>query len=179
MELTRIRVSDDTQIQTLSALADEIYHEYYSTIEQIRPEQIDYMCEEFLSFDALKDSIENEGYDYYLFADGDTYAGFYGVHPAEDGVFLSKFYVHKTYRGHGLGRILMNDVFAYAKAKDISSVWLTCNKFNSGSLEFYYRMGYVVEDSVETDIGKGFIMDDYVLRYHLEGDGGKSDPFAK
>ncbi|WP_270490915.1 hypothetical protein [Holdemanella sp.] len=44
---------------------------------------------------------------------------------------------------------------------------MTCNKYNKHSLAVYEKFGFQWIDSVQTDIGNGFIMDDYILEYRL------------
>ncbi|MCR5845627.1 MAG: GNAT family N-acetyltransferase [bacterium] len=174
MELQQIKVFEDSDIEILSKLADEIYHEHYITI--ITKEQIDYMVDLFLSPQALKQAIEEEGYDYFMYRDGDDYVAFFGIEPARDDAFLSKLYVRKDCRGKGIGAVMMRDIEDYCREKGLSSVWLTCNKYNSGSLAFYDRMGFEVEREQCADIGNGYVMDDYVLRLTFgEADEGGAD----
>ena len=55
-----------------------------------------------------------------------------------------------------------------AKKYCYSAIYLTCNKHNKHSLDVYEkRFGFQWIDSVQTDIGNGFIMDDYILEYRL------------
>ena len=175
MDLQRIKVVEDSDIEILSKLADEIYHEHYITI--ITKEQIDYMVDLFLSPSALKQSIEEEGYDYFMYRDGDEFVAFFGIEPEVDDAFLSKLYVRKDCRGKGVGAVMIRDIEEYCKEKGLSSVWLTCNKYNSGSLAFYDRMGFKVEREQCADIGNGYVMDDYVLRLTFgdsDGEGSES-----
>ncbi|MDD3441568.1 MAG: GNAT family N-acetyltransferase, partial [Kiritimatiellae bacterium] len=40
-------------------------------------------------------------------------------------------------------------------------LWLTVNKHNTGSIAFYERMGFRKTGALVTDIGHGFVMDDW------------------
>ena len=53
-----VLVQTPDQIETLAALASEIYHEYFTII--ITVEQIDYMVEKFLSVPVLTKAIGEE-----------------------------------------------------------------------------------------------------------------------
>ena len=53
-----------SQLQTISRLADIIWHEHYRGI--LSDEQIDYMVKNFQSFDAMCEQRKNEGYQYFL-----------------------------------------------------------------------------------------------------------------
>ena len=45
----------------------------------------------------------------------------------------------------------------------ISTMKLHVNKYNTNSILAYEKMGYVNTESMVTDIGKGFVMDDYLM----------------
>ena len=49
----------------------------------------------------------------------------------------------------------------------VSTVKLHVNKYNTNSILAYQKMGFVNVESVVTDIGKGFIMDDYLMKNTL------------
>ena len=42
-------------------------------------------------------------------------------------------------------------------------MYLTVNKHNELAIRAYRGTGFDVIDSVETDIGEGFVMDDYIM----------------
>ena len=42
-------------------------------------------------------------------------------------------------------------------------MYLTVNKHNELGTRAYFAKGFEVIDSVETDIGEGFVMDDYIM----------------
>ncbi|MBS7008524.1 GNAT family N-acetyltransferase [Anaerostipes sp.] len=155
----------DEQIQALAELASEIWHEYFVSI--ISKEQIDYMVEKFQSYHALKKAIKEEQYTYFLGYDQGELAGFCGVKPDGDRLFLSKLYLHKDQRGKGSSSILLKRALAFAAEHGKRAVYLTCNKYNQNSLEIYKAKGFKTIDSVKTDIGNGFIMDDYVMQMDL------------
>ena len=74
-------------IFSVSALADEIWHEHFSSI--LSTEQIDYMLEKFLSPEALADQI-NHDYEYFLFSYEYTFAGFAGIHEENGSLFFKQ-----------------------------------------------------------------------------------------
>ena len=57
------------------------------------------------------------------------------------------------------------------RAKEIaegsSSVYLTVNKGNDDTIAIYRKWGFEIIDSVVTDIGGGFVMDDYIMSLDL------------
>ena len=67
------------QVETVAALAAEIWREHYEGI--LSPDQIEYMVEQFQSASAVDRQIMEEGYRYWLIkADGQE-AGYYGACP--------------------------------------------------------------------------------------------------
>lgn len=159
-----IRVcQSEEQLKELAKKAKEIWNEYFISI--ITQEQIDYMVEMFQSYDAIKKAMKEERYIYFLAYEKERLIGYCGVKPCEDGrLFLSKLYLEKEQRGKGYASILLQRAIDYAKQQDLHAIYLTCNKYNEHSLAVYQNKGFYQIDSVQTDIGKGFIMDDYILQ---------------
>ena len=47
-------------------------------------------------------------------------------------------------------------------------MYLTVNKYNEMGIRAYQAKGFETIESVETDIGRGFIMDDYVMEKRID-----------
>lgn len=155
----------DTDIQTLANTAKIIWNEYF--IDLITQEQIDYMVDRFQSYPALSKAIHEDGYTYYLAYDNEELIGYCGVQPQGNRLFLSKLYVLKSYRGQGISSSLFQCALKQAHEQKLSAIYLTCNKYNTHSLDIYAHKGFRQIDAVQSDIGHGFIMDDYILQYDL------------
>lgn len=165
--MTRIKVvndNDTNDIRTIERLAKDIWTRHYLPI--IGREQVDYMLMKYQSFDAIKQSIR-EGYVYYLAYKEDEPCGYSAV-KHDNGIFLSKFYVKEEYRGMGIGKAMINEIKVYAESRQSGRIWLTCNKHNSNTLSVYKKLGFEIIDSIVTDIGNGFVMDDFVLEKQLK-----------
>ena len=80
-------------------------------------------------------------------------------------MFLSKVYVLKEFRRRGIASAFLNQVAADAQGLD--SIYLTVNKQNTGPIEAYRKLGFVTIDAVVTDIGNGYVMDDYIMQKDL------------
>ncbi len=172
-ELVFQEANDDTGICNLSAIAQTIWYEFFPSIISI--EQIEYMLDKFLSQDAIKRDIKN-GYRFYLCKLGREFVGFMSVHPEHNWnsegngrrMFLSKLYLLQNLRGHSLASQMIKKVFDMAKEDSCSEVYLTVNKYNSAAIDIYYHWGFRKIDSVQTDIGNGFFMDDYIMSCSLD-----------
>lgn len=76
-------------------------------------------------------------------------------------VLLSKIYVREDHRRTGLGRILVEWATTRSAQLGCRELWLTVNKHNASSIAFYERMGFAKTGPLLTDIGGGFVMDDW------------------
>ena len=160
-----IPVSNIELVYSLSAVADEIWHDHFVPI--IGEAQVDYMLEKFLSPDALVEQINN-GYQYYLFSYEYTFAGFAGVHKENGSLFLSKLYVHKDFRGKGIASYMFQQFVEMCKKNSLDKIWLTCNRHNANTLKVYKHWGFETVREEATDIGNGFVMDDYIMEYKIK-----------
>lgn len=159
--IIKTAASQDASI--IQMLAQEIWMQHYTPI--IGKAQVDYMLDKFQSKDAVVDQISN-GYIYYIAYDDSTPCGYSGI-KEENGVFLSKLYVRQAHRGKGIGKALLTEILAYANLIKASRIWLTCNKQNTNTLSVYQKLGFNVTDNRVSDIGNGFVMDDYILEKPL------------
>jgi len=149
-----ILVETKENIKKISKMSKTIWTEAYSKI--LSREQIDYMLGTFLSVESIKKQI-NEGFEYYIIK-GDKPVGYAAIKDEGDRVFLSKIYIYKEYRNQGFMRAFMEKIKEREKP-----VYLTVNKYNLDAINAYKRLGFEVKKEQITDIGKGYVMDDYVL----------------
>lgn len=155
----------EEQLTELAKLAKKIWNDYFLGI--ITQEQIDYMVEMNQSYPAIKKAIHEQHYRYYLAYEEGVMVGYMGVKPEDDRLFLSKLYLDAHVRGKGYASILFNEAIKLCGELKLKAIYLTCNKHNEHSLAVYNKKGFKVIDEVETDIGHGFIMDDYIMELAL------------
>ncbi len=160
MELTYQQVSD-SEINTLAALASEIWHEFFPGI--ISAGQVDYMVEKFQSASAMQQQLA-EGYQYYLVYAGTELIGYIGVHPEDTLLFLSKLYLKKQHRGRGYGRKMIEFVAGLARELGKCGVYLTVNRHNEHTIAVYHATGFQTVRTQVADIGNGYVMDDYIMQ---------------
>lgn len=165
MNPTFVPVLTDEQLTILANLADEIWHEYFPCI--LTPEQIDYMVDKFQSRHAMADQMAHQNYRYYFISLDGTPVGYIGIQPGDGKLFLSKLYLKKEYRGQGLASRAFDFLEELCQKEGLRAIWLTVNKYNDHSLAVYRRRGFQTVRSQVTDIGRDFVMDDYVLEKTL------------
>ncbi|MGB6300944.1 MAG: GNAT family N-acetyltransferase [Rivularia sp. (in: cyanobacteria)] len=168
--MIEFKIVDNPQaIAQVANLAKEIWNQHYLPI--IGNEQVVYMLDKFQSERAIKEQIA-EGYKYYLIIDNQienqVEVGYFSVKDKAAKLFLSKLYVLDSFRGKGIGK----QAIKFIKSTfDNPVIQLTVNKNNFNSIAFYKKVGFKIVDDVVTDIGNGFVMDDYVMEMQNLGNG--------
>lgn len=76
---------------------------------------------------------------------------------------LQELYLLPEHQGRGLGGRMLRHVEAAARSRGCRFLSLTVNKGNAGSIAIYRKAGFLVREEAVFDIGKGFVMDDYVM----------------
>lgn len=164
MEVTFVPVSTEQDQEKLATLAAEIWNEYWPAL--IGQDQTDYMVENFQSLAAIKRDMAENAYEYWFVVDenGKT-VGYTGGHeePETSRYFISKIYLLAEERGKHYASKVIAFYGALCRKRDLHSMYLTVNKHNDLGIRAYLGKGFVTIESVETDIGNGFIMDDYVM----------------
>ena len=154
------------EIKDFAKLTSEIWHEYWTCI--LSDEQIDYMVDKFQSENAITNQINNENYTYFYIMYDNQKAGYIGLSDKQDYLFLSKLYLKKDYRHKGLGKEAFNFIKQFAQNNGYNKIQLTVNKYNENTINAYNKWGFKTVDSVITDIGNGFVMDDFIMEYVIE-----------
>lgn len=155
---------ENKQIKALAEMANQIWHEYFPCI--LTSEQIDYMVDRFQSERAMIAQIK-DGYEYYFICADGKPCGYIGLHCEAEKMFLSKLYLKNEMRGYGISSKAFSFIFDLTHKYGKSSVYLTVNKHNNHSVDVYKHMGFEIADSVVTDIGSGYVMDDFVFEKKL------------
>lgn len=155
-----------SQLQIISVLAEEIWHEHYAHI--LSAEQIDYMVDRFQSYDAICEQMNGEHYRYFLLLLDGEEVGYTAVKLEEDWLFLSKLYILRRARGNGVASAALEHMIEMCRMNDLHGIWLTVNKHNTDSIAVYEHMGFRRAYAQTTDIGQGYVMDDYVMEKTVE-----------
>ncbi len=148
----------EKDFKAIAALADTIWKEHYTPI--IGAAQVDYMLERFQSAGAIAGQVKG-GMHYFLIREGSLPVGYLAFEIRGRELFLSKIYLLRSHRGLGLGRDAMAFISGKAREMGCTQIALTVNRHNHHSIEAYTKMGFRNAGPVVTDIGGGFVMDDY------------------
>ena len=152
------------ELPLLQQMAKEVWSEHYKNI--LSKGQIEYMVDKFQSSPAVLEQLKN-GYQYYWLCYGQKKAGYLAIEPKDGKLFLSKIYLKKEYRGKKIASYAVAQLKKHCREKNESSIWLTVNKENVNSIAAYEAMGFKRTRELTTDIGNGYVMDDYIYEYIL------------
>lgn len=158
------------RIEQVAALARRIWAEHYTPL--IGPGQVAYMLDRFQSAPAIADQIDR-GWAYYLAVDAGQAVGYLALvpDPVASSVQLSKIYVAPDRQGRGIGAAMVRFAVRRCAEWGAGELWLTVNRHNAGAIAFYQHRGFAITGPIVTDIGAGYIMDDYRMALGIDRSG--------
>lgn len=163
-ELELLEVAGDAALEARArAVAEKAWPPTYRGI--LSDAQIAYMLERMYGPGAIREAAA-AGTPYWLIRADGADAGVCSVdlRPAADGsAELHKLYTLPAYWGRGIGGWLLSELSRRAKEAGATSVWLRVNKNNVRAQKAYRAAGFANVRAVCTDIGEGFVMDDFVF----------------
>ncbi|TKK68958.1 GNAT family N-acetyltransferase [Ilyomonas limi] len=152
------------EISLIRKLAYEIWPAAYNTI--LSAGQLQYVLQLMYSEEALINQMR-EGQQFYIAYDNGVPAGFaaFGTYGATT-YKLHKIYVLPQMQGKGTGGQLLQFVIEKVKENTATALILNVNRQNS-ALHFYKKMGFEIAEEVNIDIGRGYFMNDYIMKLAL------------
>ena len=167
MEIIRATEAD---LPAISKLAGVIWRACYPGI--ITHAQIDYMLVQMYALDTMREEIQSQDIRYERLLVGNEFIGFASYGPTEQSaVFkLHKVYLHPDWQGRGLGSLLLQQCELEIRKSGARQLVLSVNKRNAKAIATYRRNGFAIVESMVTDIGGGFVMDDFLMAKELNSD---------
>jgi RimJ/RimL family protein N-acetyltransferase len=158
IQLQRAGTNDVVELEQLARV---IWNVHYPPI--IGQEQVNYMLNLMYSAPALIKQME-EGQQFFFIAENLQHIGYVSLTNKGNGdYFLHKFYVFPDQQGKGIGKQVHDAILKYFT--DLKTITLTVNRKNYKSINFYFRVGFVIEEVKDFDIGNGYFMEDFVMIY--------------
>ena len=90
------------------------------------------------------------------------------MEPETNRFFISKVYLRAEERGKGFASRAIAFYERLCRERGLDAMYLTVNKRNDLGIRAYLGKGFETIDAVETDIGNGFVMDDYIMEKRVE-----------
>ncbi len=156
-----IRRLDRTELPVVRQLAERIWPRVYPDI--ISGAQIGYMLDRFYDVAVMWDEMERRGVCYAIIEVDGCAAGYlsFEILRQDRAAFLHKLYLMPECHGIGAGAMALDWVEQCASKLGMRQVRLRVNKGNRPAIRAYLRGGFEFAGAVVTDIGGGFVMDDY------------------
>ena len=156
------------EAEALASLAREIWHAHFPAI--ISRAQIDYMLDQRYKPGLIRQLLARG--DLWLAARaGDELVGFAHGMALQEGDFkLDRLYVSGPWQRHGIGGELIARVADHARRHGCTRLLLRVNRQNQQAIDAYLKHGFKVATLIVEDIGKGFVMDDYVMVKDIQSD---------
>lgn len=157
-----IKVTTKDQLQVVADLAKKIWPVTYATI--LSKEQLHYMLDRFYNLKALQKQLESGQVFYLAQNENQEFVGFvsYEINCKPNKTKIHKIYVLPETQGTGIGKQLFDLVKTKAQENQQTAIFLNVNKYNNAQ-KFYQKLGFAITKEEVIDIGKGYVMDDYVM----------------
>ena len=161
MHTIKLSEAVESDIPEISRLAAIIWRQYYPAV--ISHEQIDYMLDKMYSAAGLREQMADRGHIFYLVVKDGENIGFLSVNEEAPGKwFINKFYIRQDLASRGIGSAAFAELRRLTSAKTFR---LTVNRKNFKAINFYFRNGFKIESVEDFDIGEGYEMNDFVMRW--------------
>lgn len=161
----QIRPVTPPDVPAISALAREIWQATYPGI--ITQEQIDFMLEQRYGHERLYDDLEDADKWLDQAYQDERRVGFAFSEIRRGEFKLDKLYIHPDVQRQGVGGQLIAHVAARATKLGYPCVVLAVNKRNEKAINSYMKYGFTVREAIIDDIGRGYVMDDFIMEKKL------------
>jgi ribosomal protein S18 acetylase RimI-like enzyme len=153
----------------IAALARDVWYATYPGI--ISVEQIEYMLGERYTPAVIRREIETGAAGWDQVVEDGTPVAFVSYFPAESAgdLKVDKLYVAVEAQRRGYGGLLLDNVDKVGRARGFRSLILAVNKRNEQAIRAYRKHGFRVREAVMKDIGRGFVMDDFIMERTIDG----------
>jgi RsiW-degrading membrane proteinase PrsW (M82 family)/ribosomal protein S18 acetylase RimI-like enzyme len=159
-----IRNASFEDIELIRTLSLQIWPHTYASI--LTQQQIHYMLDMIYSESALVKQIQSN-HQFIIVYNAGIPIGFASYNEIEPSIYkLQKIYILPQQQGRGAGRFVIGQVINDIRPKGAKALQLHVNR-NNVARGFYEKMGFEVVREVDTDIGDGFYMNDYLMQLSL------------
>ncbi|MES2620261.1 MAG: GNAT family N-acetyltransferase [Bacteroidota bacterium] len=155
LEFRKASIAD---IPLISELADKIWKEHYPSI--ISVEQISYMLESRYSPVAIEKSMM-KGEKYFIACENSKAVAYASLELLGNFFYLHKFYTDVSKHRKGIGQQFFN--YLLTQIDPTKPIKLQVNRQNFKAVNFYFKVGFVIESVGDFHIGGGYYMNDFVM----------------
>jgi len=147
-------------VDEIHQLAYKIWTIHYPPIIGI--EQVDYMLKRMYSKETLHHQISEGKQIYFLLQNQKVTIGFTSIEINNNTeAFINKFYILSNQQRSGLGKQAFDELINYFE--EVNTIRLQVNRQNYSAINFYFKVGFVIEKVEDFEIGGGFQMNDFIM----------------
>ncbi len=153
-------------VQLIRQLAEQTFHITYLPLQP--KDKVDYLFDLMYNTSSLTSQM-NKGQQFILAKDETGYLGYasYEINYKDQGkTKIHKIYIMPTAQGKGVGKELVNYIGGIAGQNKNTIVLLDVFRHNP-AVQFYEKMGFKKVGEQITEVGNGFVMDDFVMEKRI------------
>jgi len=160
MQIRKAILSDASLIQRL---AESIWWKHYPSI--IGEEQVRFMLNKMYNLETLENQISEERQLYFILENDAQELGFICIELHENSLaFIHKFYILQNQQRKGSGALALELILK--QFSEINCIRLQVNRQNYQAINFYFKQGFVIEEVADFDIGDGYFMNDFIMKWN-------------
>lgn len=149
------------KISLVQQMARRIWDVHYTPI--IGQTQVDYMLGRFYTTEHITSQMA-EGQQFYFVLLNGMEVGYTAISEISEGnYFIHKLYLEIDKQRKGMGSEVFRQLLPLMG--NLEAVRLQVNRQNLKAINFYFKMGFVIEQVADFDIGDGYFMNDFVMVY--------------
>ena len=133
------------QAEAITEMARPIFDEVYAATPK---DVVDEFFQLTQTPERIREQIASGTEYFFIMYDGER-AGYLAYHPDDLGMYLSKLYLKKEFRGKGIGAKMLEHVEGIARGSGAACVHLEVNVLRTTAQEFYRSHGYEVKEQLE------------------------------
>jgi len=147
-------------VDEIHKLAYKIWTVHYPPI--IGSDQVDYMLKRMYAKETLHHQISEGKQIYFLLQNPITTIGFVSIEINNNTeAFINKFYILSNQQRSGLGKQAFDELINYFE--EVKTIRLQVNRQNFSAINFYFKVGFVIEKVENFEIGGGYQMNDFIM----------------
>jgi ribosomal protein S18 acetylase RimI-like enzyme len=160
MQIRKAILSDASLIQRL---AESIWWKHYPSI--IGEEQVRFMLNKMYNLENIEKQISKEEQQYFILENDAQDLGFISIELREKSeAFINKFYILQDQQRKGSGDFAFK--LLLKQFPEINCIRLQVNRQNYQAINFYFKQGFVIEEVADFDIGDGYFMNDFIMKWN-------------
>lgn len=167
MSNIQIRQATNKDIPLIHQLAKEVF---FLTYEPLQPkDKVAYLFSIMYNEEVLREQMEKKKHNFLLVEDETGYLGYASYefnYKGSGKIKIHKIYVMPSAQGKGVGREMINWMASIGRQNKVNVLLLDVYRHNP-AIQFYEKLGFRKVGEQITEVGKGFVMDDFVMEMSL------------